>query len=287
MAFSLNRIFTKQIDTYQEDELTSSGSETESIQEEEGYDSDEYVPATKKGSMASGGIAPGCKTLKGNVCIQRNPTRRPNPKISNRNALLARENRRRKKEHVENLEKELDELRQVNKDIRKEMKRKSKQVDQLTRERNYLKKVIANKSGIMKVLGAIRKSGLRMTSSELSCTQKVRSPTGNSSDEGFVSPHSVPSSVDYDINENDLGLASQQIRFEEEFSCLPDVDELLSTMTSNAVERSSEQLSRVRYRHFVVPERAMDNCLDGSFTGYQQGGVNISNIWHATNNQQY
>ncbi|XP_055524093.1 uncharacterized protein LOC129717874 isoform X5 [Wyeomyia smithii] len=220
--------------------------------------------------MASGGIAPGCKTLKGNVCIQRNPTRRPNPKISNRNALLARENRRRKKEHVENLEKELDELRQVNKDIRKEMKRKSKQVDQLTRERNYLKKVIANKSGIMKVLGAIRKSGLRMTSSELSCTQKVRSPTGNSSDEGFVSPHSVPSSVDYDINENDLGLASQQIRFEEEFSCLPDVDELLSTMTSNAVERSSEQVITTEHNYF---EHSNYDLLSAGSSGAEEAGV--------------
>ncbi|XP_053694007.1 uncharacterized protein LOC128741900 isoform X2 [Sabethes cyaneus] len=233
---SLNRIFTKRIYKYEENELTSSGSETESIQDVEDYESDEFIPS-RKCIVPSDGIVSGQKP-KRDMKLERNPTRRPNPKISNRNALLARENRRRKKEHVESLEKELDKLKHVNRVIRKEMKKKTRAVEQLMREKNYLKNVIANRTGIMRVLDAIRGSGLNMTSSDLSYVKNSCTPARSSSDEGFASPHPMPLN---EFNKHDLGMASQQI-FDEEFSCFPDVEELLSTMTNGPAEFSSEQV---------------------------------------------
>ncbi|XP_058830813.1 uncharacterized protein LOC131689608 [Topomyia yanbarensis] len=275
MASSLNRFFTKKIDPtvygYEEedDESASSGSETETIPEEEDDcdDSDEQLRSVKKRRISAiGGVALDNHT-EGKACkLQRNPTRRPNPKISNRNALLARENRRRKKEHVESLEKEVDELKEVNYKIRKEMKRKTKLVEQLTRERNYLKNVIANRTGIMAVLNSVRRIGFPMTSSGLSyVTEAARTPAGSSSDEGFASPH-PPMLTDEDnkFNTHDLGLASQEVLFDEEFSRLPDVDELLSTMTG------SNQVITTEHNYF---EHSNEASLESVSAGADAGGV--------------
>lgn len=241
MASSLNRIFTKKIQSPeyggdemdQEDDFAgfSSGSETETISERDSGAEDEW-------SVKRGGVAPVPKGL------QRNPTRRPNPKISNRNALLARENRRRKKEHVESLEREVDELKESNGKIRKALRKKSKLVEQLTRERNYLKSVIANRTGIMAVLKSVQRSGLPMTSSGLSYVTEpmgMARRIGSSSDEGLgASPHSILTDEEDKFNpHNDLGLSGQEVSFEEEFSRLPDVDELLSTMAYSGDRCSS------------------------------------------------
>ncbi|XP_017477484.1 PREDICTED: uncharacterized protein LOC108367391 isoform X3 [Rhagoletis zephyria] len=75
----------------------------------------------------------------------RRPTRRPNPNIHNRNALLARENRRKKKEHLQAMEKELEEMRLTNKQLKKALKQQMKAVDQLQRE----KKQTANENSPM------------------------------------------------------------------------------------------------------------------------------------------
>lgn len=265
MASSLNRIFTKKIDPtvyeyeaeQEEDEFIgfSSGSETESISER---DSDEDGSLVGKRRRESGGVAPASRKTDEERKLMRNPTRRPNPKISNRNALLARENRRRKKEHVEHLEKEVDELKECNGRIRKALKKKCKLVDQLTRERNYLKSVIANRTGIMAVLKSVQRAGLPMTSSGLSYVtepmmqqqQQHQRRNGSSSDEGLgSSPHSMLTDEDDKFNPHDLGMmvAGQEVPFEEEFSRLPDVDELLSTMAGG--DRSSSSSSE------QVPQR--------------------------------
>ncbi|KAM8703510.1 hypothetical protein ACLKA7_008177 [Drosophila subpalustris] len=62
------------------------------------------------------------------------PTRRPDPNVYNRNALLARENRRKKKAHMEALEKELDETRNKNRSLLKALKKQFKLSQKLEKE---------------------------------------------------------------------------------------------------------------------------------------------------------
>lgn len=89
--------------------------------------------------------------------IQRRPTRVPNLKIQNRNALLARENRRRKKEAMESMEKTVDDLQLQNKKLMKMMKIKDAQTMKLEQEVRYLKSVITNRTEIVSVLKSLPK----------------------------------------------------------------------------------------------------------------------------------
>lgn len=219
MASSLDRIFAKS--AYfkdDDDEDTCSGSETETVPEDASVESDEeYEPAVKR--RRSGGVAPAVPEQK----VERNPTRRPNPKVVNRNAVMARENRLRKKQHVENLEREIARLKEQRERDQKALRKAGKQVRALTRERDHLKAVVANKSGIMAVLRAVRDgAGLPMTSSlsKYGTTAKA----GSSCDEGFgASPN--PASE----HNNDLGLSVEDGLFGGAADLLP-ADELLSGM---------------------------------------------------------
>lgn len=100
--------------------------------------------------------------------IERLPTRRPDPKVHNRNALMARENRRRKKEHVQVLEDQLERKSQEIRCLRKILKQKDRHVKKLENETLYLRSTIANKTDIMKLLKTIRGNNLPLTSSALS-----------------------------------------------------------------------------------------------------------------------
>ncbi|CAD6993174.1 uncharacterized protein LOC101459423 isoform X2 [Ceratitis capitata] len=83
------------------------------------------------------------------------PTRRPNPNVHNRNALLARENRRKKKAHLEAMEKELEQVRGTNKQLKKALKQQMKAVGQLQREKRYFQSVIANHKEIENLIKAL------------------------------------------------------------------------------------------------------------------------------------
>lgn len=72
------------------------------------------------------------------------PTRRPDPNVYNRNALLARENRRKKKAHMEAVEKELNETRITNKSLLKALKKQLKLTQKLEKECQYLKDTLGN-----------------------------------------------------------------------------------------------------------------------------------------------
>lgn len=89
--------------------------------------------------------------------IQRRPTRVPNMKISNRNALLARENRKRKKEMMDNLEKTVGDLQMQNKKLLKMVKLKDTKTTKMEQEIRYLKSVIANRTEIVNVLKSLPK----------------------------------------------------------------------------------------------------------------------------------
>lgn len=72
------------------------------------------------------------------------PTRRPDPNVYNRNALLARENRRKKKAHMEAVEKELNETRMTNRSLLKALKKQLKRTQKLERECQFLKDTLGN-----------------------------------------------------------------------------------------------------------------------------------------------
>lgn len=89
--------------------------------------------------------------------ILRRPTRVPNMKIQNRNALLARENRKRKKEMMDSLEQTVNDLKEHNKKLLKIMKLKDARTIKLEQEVRYLKSVIANRTEIVSVLKSLPK----------------------------------------------------------------------------------------------------------------------------------
>ena len=73
---------------------------------------------------------------------KRQPTRKPNPNIYNRNALLARENRRKKKIYLESVEKELYLAKKTNRVLIKALRRQMKIGHRLEQEKEYLKGLI-------------------------------------------------------------------------------------------------------------------------------------------------
>lgn len=98
-----------------------------------------------------------------NVSIQRRPTRVPNMKIQNRNALLARENRKRKKEMMDSLEKTVNDLQCQNKKLLKMVKTKDSHTSKLEQEIRYLKSVITNRTEIVSVLKSLPKFPTKST----------------------------------------------------------------------------------------------------------------------------
>lgn len=86
------------------------------------------------------------------VGVTRQPTRRPDPNVSNRNALMARENRKRKKELQEQLEHENGNLQRDLQKLQKVVERQEVMIRGLRNERNHLKSVLENQSDIVTLL---------------------------------------------------------------------------------------------------------------------------------------
>lgn len=84
--------------------------------------------------------------------MERQPTRRPDPNVSNRNALLARENRRRKKEHLETLEGKVEKFEADNASMRKTIKQQAKMIKKLQKEKMYYKNLLQTQPQIVNVL---------------------------------------------------------------------------------------------------------------------------------------
>lgn len=148
--------------------------------------------------------------------IQRMPTRRPNPKISNRNALMARENRRKKKEHLESLQKNVDDAQNENKKLKKMLRIRNQTIAKMTQESLYLRSILANKTEIMSLLKTIQGNRTPITSSTLSfvadddanyqCNEITSNKRINSyTSSGGVSPLSSLSSHSMDGTEKENG----------------------------------------------------------------------------------
>lgn len=80
---------------------------------------------------------------------ERLPTRRPNPNIYNRNALLARENRRKKKIYLETIEKELYLAKKTNRVLIKALRHQMKIGHRLEQEKEYFKGLIGKGTGLL------------------------------------------------------------------------------------------------------------------------------------------
>lgn len=100
--------------------------------------------------------------------IKRMPTRKPDPKISNRNAIMARENRRKKKEHMEVLQQTVEHTQNENKKLKKMLSIRNSTISKLTQESLYLRSILANKTEIMSLLRSIQGNRTPITSSALS-----------------------------------------------------------------------------------------------------------------------
>lgn len=97
--------------------------------------------------------------------LQRRPTRRPDPKVFNRNALMARENRQRKKQLMENMETQMQIVKEQNRQLKKIAKQQGSLITKLTNEKSYLRSVISNKTEILQLLKRIQPAKLPITSS--------------------------------------------------------------------------------------------------------------------------
>lgn len=147
MNFAKNRPATRatSMKSQQDDDETSfvgsNGSYFDSEEESDYQPTSKRLRTIKKNGNESG--------------ILRKPTRVPDLKISNRNALLARENRKRKKEMMETLEQTVSGLQNENKRLQKMMKFKDGRNEKLIKEVQYLKSVIANRTEIVSVLKSL------------------------------------------------------------------------------------------------------------------------------------
>lgn len=103
--------------------------------------------------------------------IPRQPTRVPNPKVTNRNALLARENRKRKKEMMDTLEQAVEKHQMANKKLKKALKSKDEKIQELEKQCAYFKSILANKTEIMQVIRSLNNS---RTASALPATKSTK-----------------------------------------------------------------------------------------------------------------
>jgi hypothetical protein len=148
MNFAKNRRIAS-VKSLEDDELSLTGSNETYFDSEEDT---EYKPKSKR--LRSSDYN-GKKTEDGGHKIQRKPTRIPDSKVTNRNALLARENRKRKKEMMESMEQTCTDLENENKRLQKMMKFKEQREKKLLREIQYLKSVITNQTDIVSVLKSL------------------------------------------------------------------------------------------------------------------------------------
>lgn len=113
-------------------------------------------------------------TTQTTATVQRLPTRRPDPNVCNRNALLARENRRKKKEYLETLERELDTMKHANKRLNKTLKKHIKLVKKLQHEKQYYKELVLSKasstSGVFDLVSVLNENQSQFSPKPSSCS---------------------------------------------------------------------------------------------------------------------
>lgn len=151
------------------------------------------------------------------------PTRRPDPNVYNRNALLARENRRKKKMYLETIEKELQITRKANRVLTKALKRQLKVTQRLEQEKKYYEGLIANRSEILTLVNAL--NFRRIPESE-----PDKSPFSSTSNNGLS--RDAPSSSSLSCSFNDVDSLSMQFDTLSDGSVAAPLDNSLSDISS-------------------------------------------------------
>lgn len=167
-------------------------------------DDEEYMPINennfKRLKMQNGGNRKESEKMMRQ--LQRRPTRRPDPKVFNRNALMARENRQRKKQQMENMETQMQIIKEQNRQLKKIAKQQGSLITKLTNEKSYLRSVISNKTEILQLLKTIKPTNLPITSSAIGLM------TDNDFTRNIYTPSCSPNSNDFEENSSN-GTAHQ------------------------------------------------------------------------------
>lgn len=254
----------------------------------------EYQPDTKRTRTITNVSSNG---------MTRRPTRVPNLKIQNRNALLARENRKRKKEMMDNMEKTCDDLQMQNKKLIKIMKMKDARTLKLEQEVRYLKSVITNRTEIVSVLKSLPQFPTKASNKKEETINSTGSGSDTASCETFDDNGSVKATYDPflpsitdDFIFPDLEVATEwneilrnPFTAATDFSDIPNLDEigLLSPASSPLSEISTE------HNYFEKSSLMSDESSAGVCVHINSGRVslefcstchfNATNTWIANN----
>lgn len=183
--------------------------------------SDDYHPPMERLSPSPGKRVRSESTMSSTVS-KRRPTRQP--KCFTKNAMMARENRLKKKMYIESLEKEVAALKTENKKIASLVENQSFLISELRKEIRYLKSILANSADISRLIRSIHEStGMSVsTSLDESLTLK-QSPVSKQSSSSGKTPHpwdenslSSPGSLDQVPEDNiDMLLDDDVLRHPE------------------------------------------------------------------------
>lgn len=119
---------------------------------------------SKTNSNQTSSSADNNRNPKDDYVLERKSKRQP--KVFSRNALMARENRLKKKMYIQNLEKEVSSLKSDNKKMGGVLENQSFLISELKREVKYLKSVLANSSDLSRLIKNIHQgTGMSVTTS--------------------------------------------------------------------------------------------------------------------------
>lgn len=122
----------------------------------DGNTSDEYQPSPSVPSKRMRSESTCSSAMSSTIGTKRRPTRQP--KCFSKNAMMARENRLKKKMYIESLEKEVAALKAENKKIASLLENQSFLISDLRKEIRYLKSILANSADISKLIRSIHQN---------------------------------------------------------------------------------------------------------------------------------
>lgn len=157
--------------------------------ETDGNTSDEYQPSVSSPVDYRKPTRSVSSTMSSGNVVKRRPTRQP--KCFSKNAMMARENRLKKKLYIESLEKEVAALKAENKKIASLVENQSFVISELRKEIRYLKSILANSADISRLIRCINEStGMSVsTSLDDSLTLKQSPVSKQSSCNGQTPPN--------------------------------------------------------------------------------------------------
>ncbi|KAG5670115.1 hypothetical protein PVAND_000398 [Polypedilum vanderplanki] len=272
---------TASLKSLEDDEISYSGSNGTYFDSE---DDTEYKPTIKRFRN----VCDGKKSESATKTIQRKPTRIPDSKVTNRNALLARENRKRKKEMMETLEQACTDLETENKRLLKMMKFKDAREKKLLKEIQYLKSVIFNRTEIVSVLKSLPQFSAKPDVSKTKSVEKMKiEEEEEENSDGFTSKaSSVTLSCSDDIeNDMHLDVATEwdeilQNPFSSvtNFTDIPKLDDMgiLSPASSPLSEISTEHnYSNLDEEEHLLEPNSGDNDSPGVCIHVRRGKVSL------------